>query len=133
MSNKKPAINIFAMVCFICLTSTTLAPNFAGEINKSYKFKISKANLLREIEELNGELTTELSDRGDSLYVLRNLIVENDSIIKKVTFRIEDKNDHSVLTLKGIETFRSYPAFLSWGAKRRLQRVGEKYLIEEIK
>lgn len=131
--NKKLAINAFAVICFVCLTSTSLAPNFAGEINKSYKFNASKADLIMEIKDLNCGLDTDLSDTGDSLYVIRNLIIENDSIIKNATFWIEDKGDHSILTLRAIEAFRSYPAFFTWGARRKLRKVAEKYLIEEIK
>lgn len=131
--NKKLSINAFALICFVCLTSTSLAPNFTGEINKTYKFRTSKSDLIMEIKKLNCELGTRLSDTGDSLYVLRNLIIENDSVIKNATFRIEDKGDHSVLSLHRIETFRSYPAFFTWGSKRRLRKVAERYFIEEIK
>ena len=131
--NKELPINAFAVICFVCLTSTSLAPNFAGEINKSYRFGASKSDLIMEITNLNCELDARLSDTGDSIYVLRNLIIENDSVIKNATFRIEDKADHSVLTLHRIETFRSYPAFFTWGSKRRLRKVAERYFIEEIK
>lgn len=131
--NKKLAINSFAVLCFISLTSTSLAPNFTGNINKSYKFRLSKSELLREIRELNCELETEISNTGDSLYVLRNLVFENDSIIKVTRFQITEKDDHSVLYITEISTFRSYPAFFTWGARTRLRKVVEKYLIEEIK
>lgn len=131
--NKKWAINPLAVICFVCLTSTSLAPNFGGEINKSYKLNASKSNLIKEINGLNCDLYTGLSDTGDSIYVIRNLIIENDSVIKRATFWIEDEGDHSVLTLRVIEAFRSYPALSTWGQKRELRKVAEKYLIEEIK
>lgn len=130
---KKLAINSFAVICFISLTSTSMAPNFAGEINKKYKIKASRSNLIKEIKELNCELKTALSDTGDSLYVLRNLVVEDDTLIRRATFWIEDKRDHSVLTLRDIVTFHSYSTFTAWGARRRLRKVAEKHFIEEIK
>lgn len=132
-SGRSFGINAFAAICFVCLTSTSLAPNFSGEINKSYKFKISKSDLIEEISRLNCDLSKEPSDTGDSLYVISNLIIENDSIIKRATFDIEDKGDQSILTLRAIEAFHSYPALFTWGQKRELRKVAEKYLIEEIK
>lgn len=131
--NKKLAINSFAVLCFISLASTSLAPNFAGTINKNYKFSASKSELLKEIGELNCELETEISNTGDSVYVLKNLVFENDSIIKTARFQIMEKENHSVLSIAHIATFHSYPAFFTWSARRKIRKVAEKYLIEEIK
>jgi hypothetical protein len=127
------AINSLAVICFLILTATSMAPNMSREINKSYKLKGSKSLILKEIEQLNAELSVEPLSNGDSLYTLRNLVIENDSIIKAVTFLIEDKREHSIITLKHINTFQSYPALFTWSAKRNLRRVAKKYLIDEIR
>lgn len=132
-TNRTLATNALAVVCFVCLTATSVAPNFGAEINKSYEFKASKSDLINEINQLNCEFYTELSDTGDSLYVIKNLVIENDSIIKRATFWIEHNGDQSVLTLRAIETFHSYPAFFTWGQRRQLRKVAEKYLIKEIR
>lgn len=131
--NTRLAINTLAVISFIGLTATSMAPNFAGEINKSYKLKTTKSELLKELEGLNCEFRTEVSDTGDSLYVLKNLVVENDSIIRTAKFRIKEKANRTVLTIQRIETFGSHPALFPWGKRRELRKLAEKYIVEEIR
>lgn len=132
MINNRWAINSLAAICFLTLTATSFVPIFSGDVNKSYKFKTSKSQLLKDIEQLNCDLALQPSTNGDSIYILKNLIVENDSVIRAATFSIKAKNNHSVLTLQHIEIFHPTHAFFTWGVRRSLRRVAKKYLIEEI-
>lgn len=132
VTGRKLALNLLAVVCFASLTSTTLAMNVEADMKKSYRLKLSKRELLKEIENLNCELHPEVSEDGDTVYLLSNLVVENDSIIRTARFRIRERNNGTVLTLLNIRTFRSYPVLFTLGSKRPLKRVARKYLIEEI-
>lgn len=131
--SKKLTINTLALISFIGLTSTSMAPDFGAEMKKSYRIKRTRPELLNEIEKLNCELEAEVSDAGDTVYVLRNLVVQGDSIIRTARFRIKEKKNGSTLTLLYVKTFRSYPGFFTWASRRRIKKIAKEYLIEEIK
>lgn len=131
--DKKLVINVLALISFIGLTATTMPGMFGVDMKKSYRLKRSGPELLKEIEKLNCELEPEVLDAGDTVYVLSNLVIEGDSIIRTARFRIKEKKDGAVLTLLYVHTFRSYPGFFTWASKRRVKKVAQEYLIDEIK
>lgn len=131
--SQKLTINALALISFIGLTSTSMPGVFGVDMKKSYKLKLSRPELLKEIEKLNCELEPKVLSAGDTIYVLRNLVVEGDSIIRTARFRIKKKNDGTVLTLLHVHTFQSYPGLFTWSGRNRIKRVAKQYLIDEIK
>ena len=120
-------------VSFIVLTSTTLAPNFGTDLNKKYKINATKSELIKEIEKMNLELTSEIQNEIDTTYIIRNLIVDGDTVIRHANFTIKEINNYSIFTIKQIATYRSHPAFFTWGQRKKIKKIGEKYIIEELK
>jgi len=121
------------IVSFIILTSTTLAPNFGADLNKKYKINATKSELIKEIEKMNLELTSDIQNEIDTTYIIRNLIVDGDTIIRHANFTIKAIDDYSIFTIKQIATYRSHPAFFTWGQRKKIKKIGEKYIIEELK
>jgi hypothetical protein len=132
--NRKKQFGIpLLTVSFIVLTSTTLAPNFGADLNKKYKINATKSDLIREIETMNLELTSDFQNEKDTTYIIRNLIVDGDTVIRHANFTIKEIDKYSILTIKQIATYRSHPAFFTWGQRRQIKKIGEKYIIEELK